>query len=478
MIIPLSAADTSTSGAKAGALGSLLRAGLPVPDGFVIPFTVHQAATRDATAEPTLDGFAGTERAIAVRPERAESATSDALRPTGLLDLLAEGLDKLGDVPVAVRSSADGEDTAEASRAGQYESVLAVRGVAEVAKAVQTCWESLDSSRAIAYRNDPAPSVASRNNPPFLVANRDESGRPPTYSKDSSADPPDEPGQPGSSNIPGNDPAMAVLVQRLVDAEVSGVMFTSAEGTTALEASWGLGPSVVGGTVTPDSYRVDADGSITRTIAEKRTRLDRPGAHAREGYGYGYSAGERLVGGLVAGQVAADDRDRATLGDAVVVRLAGLGQEAAALLGGPLDIEWAIDNDQIWILQARPITAAPPPAPAVAPVASRTLLAGTPASHGIATGTARIVRGPADFAQVRPGDILVCPYTDPAWTPLLRIAAGVVTDTGGALCHAAIVARELRLPAVVAIADATTTIRDSTLVTIDGSTGTVTITAT
>jgi pyruvate,water dikinase len=106
------------------------------------------------------------------------------------------------------------------------------------------------------------------------------------------------------------------------------------------------------------------------------------------------------------------------------------------------------------------------------------VLTGTPASHGIVTGTARIVRGPADFPRVRPGDILVCPFTDPAWTPLLRIAAGVVTETGGVLSHAAIVARELRIPAVLGIPDATTTIHDDTLVTINGTTGTVTTTDT
>jgi len=387
MIVPLRDAAVTTCGGKAGVLGALLRAGLPVPDGFVVAFDV--------------------------------------------------------------RSSADSEDTVHASGAGQHESVLAVRGVAEVADAVRTCWASLHSPRAISYR-----------------------------------------GTHGAGHPVGG-PVMAVLIHRLVDAEVSGVMFTPAEpgGSTEIEASWGLGPSVVGGTVTPDAYRVAADGSVTSTVSDKRTRLDRDGAR------------------LVTRDAPATDRERPTLQDATVARLAQLGQQVAAVLGGPQDIEWAItggpqdiewaitggpqdiewaitggpqdiewaiDGGRFWVLQARPITATLPPASSGVPVASPSSLTGTPASAGTITGTARIVRGPGDFSRVRPGDILVCPYTEPAWTPLLRIAAGVVTETGGVLAHAAIVARELRIPAVVGIPDATTTLNDGDTITLDGAAGTVT----
>ncbi|MFD7154377.1 PEP-utilizing enzyme [Kribbella sp. NPDC059898] len=100
-------------------------------------------------------------------------------------------------------------------------------------------------------------------------------------------------------------------------------------------------------------------------------------------------------------------------------------------------------------------------------------LTGTPASHGIATGPARVIRGPADFASVRPGDILICPHTDPAWTPLLSIAAGVVTETGGILSHAAIVAREHGIPAVVAVPHATDRIPTGSGISLNGSTGAV-----
>lgn len=367
-------AVTPTCGGKAGALGALLRAGLPVPDGFVLPF----AAQVDA---PDLH------------------------------EVLARGLAALGDVPVAVRSSADTEDTAHASGAGQHETVLGVRGPGQVADAVRVCWASSFSPRAVAYRRG-SPAV----------------------------------------------PRMGVLVQRLLDAEMSGVMFTPAApgGATRIEASWGLGPSVVGGTVTPDAYRVDADGAVTSTVADKRSRIDRYGT------------------GVVTSDVPERDRRRPTLDASAAGRLAALGQRVCAVLGGAQDVEWAIVDGAIWVLQARPTTAdlpgRPPP-----PVRAPDTLVGTPGSRGTATGTARVVRGADDFTAVRPGDILVCRWTDPSWTPLLRIAAGVVTETGGVLSHAAIVARERRIPAVLAVADATTTLHDARTLTIDGTAGTITI---
>ncbi|MEO3872023.1 PEP/pyruvate-binding domain-containing protein [Nonomuraea sp. B12E4] len=400
MIVPLREAVPDTCGGKAGALGALLRAGLPVPDGFAVPFAAYLDAVRDL--DLCTDAPDAVRQAIEARPVHAT-----------VLGALERALDELGDPPVAVRSSAAGEDTGQASAAGQYESFLAVHGVGGVAEALRACWASLFTPHAIDYRS--------------------ASG--------------------------GDDPVMAVIVQRHLDAEVSGVMFTPADAddATRIEASWGLGPSVVGGTVTPDAYRVAADGSVTRAVALKRTRLDRDGGRLRTR------------------DVPADARHRPTINDATATRLATLGGRIAAVLGGPQDVEWGIADGRTWILQARPVTAAlPPPAsPSAAPGTAAAELTGTPGSHGSVTGIARIVRGPGDFARVQAGDILVCPFTDPAWTPLLRIAAGVITETGGVLSHAAIVARELRIPAVLGIPGATTTIADATTVAIDGTAGTV-----
>ena len=352
MVVPLAEATVDAYGGKAGGLGALIRAGLPVPDGVVVP-----------------DGAAADE--------------------------LGQWLHRMGNPLVAVRSSAANEDTALTSAAGQHDSFLGVRGLAAVLDAVRACRASVWSPRAVAYRDG------------------------------------------------AEAPPMAVIVQLQVDADVSGVMFTGDDATT-IEASWGLGPSIVEGRVTPDRYEV-AHGRVTRTIADKRTTLTLTGTQ----------------------QVPTARRCSPTLSDATAVHLATLAHQAAAALGAPQDLEWAIAANTPWLLQSRPITAQPP----TTPVSTTTGLHGTPGSRGTATGPARIVRGPADFVYVRPGDILVCPFTDPAWTPLLSIAAGVITEQGGVLSHAAIVAREHQIPAVLAVPDATRRIPDGARVTVNGTTG-------
>ncbi|MBC8093489.1 MAG: pyruvate, phosphate dikinase [Pseudonocardia sp.] len=417
MLIPLEQAEVETCGGKAAGLAAMLRAGLPVPGGFVVPFTAYRAAVRDL------------EQSGAVRngPPATSSLRPDEVLPRPLRDAASVALARLGPGAVAVRSSATGEDSDQASAAGQYESTLAVDGLPAVARAVRDCWASLHSTRATSYRS------------------RDRQEK-------SSAE----------------DPAMAVVVQRHVDADVSGVMFTrtSPAGATTIESVWGLGPSVVAGTVTPDTYRVGADGTVVSTVADKRTRLDRTGPELR------------------VHEVADDSRRRPTLDAVQAIQLAALGDRVAAALGGPQDIEWAVEDGRVWLLQARPITVAPPPAaspPASPPPAASpggtscgtVILVGTPGSNGTAVGPARVVRGAPDFDRVQPGDILVCPFTDPAWTPLLGLVAGVVTETGGVLSHAAIVAREHGIPAVLGVPAATTTIPDGATVTVDATAGTV-----
>lgn len=388
MIITLAEADPRTCGGKAGTLGALVRAGVPVPDGFVLPYGVPHENLRAA---------------------------------------VGRGLELLGDGPVAVRSSASNEDTGTSSAAGQYVSVLGVRGVELVADAVQTCWASLRSPHAVDHpTGNGAPGGGARDDDEGACAE------------------------------------MAVLVQRLVDADVSGVVFTPttrdsmATEPTRIEAAWGLGPAVVGGTVTPDSYRVDGDGTVIPRLADKRTRMDRSG------------------GRLVHSTVPDSSRKSATLDDATARRLAELGGVLTDLLGAAQDVEWALADGCLWILQARPITATLPAAAAPRGQGDVGSLPGTPGSQGNASGPARIVHGPADFGRVRAHDILVCPYTDPAWTPLLRTVAGVVTETGGVLSHAAIVARECGIPAVLGVAAATTRLPDGVTTTIDGCLGTIT----
>lgn len=410
MLVPLTEAATDTCGGKAGALGALMRAGLPVPDGFVVPFAVYGAAVRDLDLAHVVTEAGGADAARRMLEHHPVNPD--------VIEALGRAISGLGEAPVAVRSSAANEDNGDASAAGQHESILAVQGRTEVVDAVRACWASLFSTRAAAYRT---------------LAVGDKSR--------------------------GDELAMAVLVHHHLDAEISGVMITPAspDGATVIEASWGLGPSIVGGAVTPDSYRVDAGGTVTTSVADKQTRLDRSGTR------------------LVSRDVPVERRDRPTLDDTTATQLAVLGRKVATVRGGPQDIEWAIADGHTWVVQARPVTGTPPPV-ASSPHTHGTAatLTGTPGSHGAATGTARIVRGPRDFARVGAGEILICPFTDPAWTPLVRIAGGVITEVGGVLSHAAIVAREHGIPAVLGVPNAMGRLADDVVVTVDGSAGTVT----
>lgn len=388
MLTALTAAVGKDCGGKAGVLGTLMRSGFPVPDGFVVPFD------------------RGSRRA----------GSEEALRE----DVESE-LARLGDPVVAVRSSGQSEDTEQASAAGQYESVIGVRGVDEVCEAIVACLKSAHSGRVDSYFSRLRSVV------------------------------------PEASRI-------AALVQPVIEADISGVMFTppDAEGPTRIEASWGLGLAVVGGTATPDTYEMSFTGGIRCAPGSKRTRFDL----------------DTERGGVVSSSVAVNEQSARTLDDATVLALAELGHGISQLLAAPQDVEWAIANGVVWILQSRPITADLPAFDAAASSDSQTQLHGIPASDGTVTAPARIVRGPSDFSAVRHGDIVVCPFTDPAWTPLFGVAAGFITEVGGALSHAAIVAREYGIPSVLGVADATTRIDNDARITVNGAAGTVSIAGT
>lgn len=393
MLVPLTAARSATCGGKAAALGTLLRAGLPVPDGVVVPFEAKPAAAEvrgSATAAPC----------------------------SALQGELASALASWGDPAVAVRSSAAHEDTPEASAAGQYESVLGLRGAAAVGQAVRQCWVAAGAGQVAAYWTHLTGET--RTEPP----------------------------------------AMAVIVQQLIDADASGVMFTptAPAATTRIEASWGLGPAVVGGTVTPDSWQLHPGQPARAQLGHKATRIDRR------------QQGEGLTTTVVPHHL----RDVPAITESTARTLVALGEQAAAVLGRPQDVEWAVAGGKLWLLQSRPVTAAPPPPPDESSDGRGPALTGSPGAQGSATGRVRVLRTIAEAGRVDRGDIVVCRHTDPAWTPLFRIAGGIVTETGGVLSHAAIVAREHRIPAVIGVPGATSSIRDGSTITIDGSAGSIT----
>ncbi|MEZ0320010.1 MAG: phosphoenolpyruvate synthase [Pyrobaculum sp.] len=333
------------------------------------------------------------------------------------------------DVAVAVRSSATAEDIPEASFAGQQDTYLNVRGVENLLYYVKKVWSSLYTARALYYRD--------------------------------------------KMGIPHEKSLMAVVVQKLVNARSAGVMFTldptnGDASKVVIEAAWGLGEAVVRGIVTPDEYVVDKSTLkiVERRISNKRLSVVRDEA------------------GLTKEVELPEDRARApALTDEEVVELAKMAIKLEQHYGHALDIEFAVDADMkfpqnLFILQARPETVwsrkEEKPKKEEAAPAGAVVVRGIAASPGIAVGEAKICLTLEDAKKkLKKGDILVTKMTDPDWVPYMRLAAAIVTDEGGRTSHAAIVSRELGIPAVVGTGNATQVLRDGEVYTVDGSKGVV-----
>jgi pyruvate,water dikinase len=296
-------ADAGDFGGKSANLGDLMAADIRVPAGFAL----GAGAYRDFVKATGLDGTIAA--ALAGTPDHASKTVGEAMRfaplPDPLRDELAQRYAELGEPPVAVRSSALGEDSHEASHAGQQESFLWIRGLEQLCDAVRDCWASLYTPRAIVYRRQ-----------------LDQAGE-----------------------------AMGVTVQQMVDAEVSGVLFTcnpvsGDPSMVAINASWGLGISVVGGETTPDDYLVSkVTGEVVRrTVSSKHVEYV-PDAAGR---------------GTVRREVPADRADEPCLGDEELAALVDVGRRIERHFGSRQDVEWAIARDgPLFVLQARPVTTGP-----------------------------------------------------------------------------------------------------------------------
>lgn len=423
----LRATDVGVAGGKGANLGELTAAGLPVPPGFVVTADAYlDAMERAGVRAELVETLAATDvddgAALAAGAGRLRDLVRKAPVPDELLHELLDAYHEIGGGAVAVRSSATSEDTADASFAGMNETFTNVFSDDAVVSRVVACWASLFGDRSVAYRR--------------------------------------------SRGI-ADEPAIAVVVQRMVDSERSGVMFTADPAAAdrdaiVVEAALGLGEVVVGGQVEPDTYTVDK--RHLRVLA------------ARIGH-----QTHKVVRGSDGRDLRVDlepaEGFRRVLTDDEVIELARLGERIEEHYGTPQDVEWAIADGRLSIVQSRPITTLGPsatPGPATeGDGAGGVLLRGLGASPGIAAGRARVIRSVADGDALGPGDVLVAEMTNPDWVPILRRAAALVTDGGGMTCHAAIVSRELGVPCVVGTRTATTVLRDGETVTIDGRRGTV-----
>lgn len=416
--------DVGLVGGKGANLGELIGAGLPVPDGFVVTSSAYLETVDAAGLGSKLVELCLIDPtdplALKAAAEQCQSLVGQLGLPPALAAAIGQAYLALGaDVPVAVRSSATAEDSADASFAGMNASFTNVIGESQVLAAITNCWASLYGQRAIAYR-----------------AHRKMAGR----------------------------PAIAVVVQRMVPSEISGVMFTvdpasGDTGTLVIEAVLGQGETIVSGMVEPDTYLVGRSGPTVLSIRVGNQRF----AIMRGPDG----ADQRvdLEPAAAAQRILADQR---------ILEIARLGIATEQHYGRPQDIEWAIADDQVFLVQSRPITTLQPEAPAATATPTRTstpLLTGLATSRGRVAGRVRVLTSPAEQDQLQAGEVLVAPMTSPDWLPAMRRAAALVTDGGGMTCHAAIVSRELGLPCVVGTQTATHSLSTGQLVTVDGGTG-------
>ncbi len=419
--------DAAAVGGKGANLGEMTTAGLPIPPGFVVTAEAYRTALDESgIRQQLLDDFrtAAAEAEDPARLARAAAALRESVRsipvPNPVRAAVLEEYHRMGAGAVAVRSSATAEDAAGTSFAGMHETYNNVVGDEALIARLRDCWASLYGDRVISYR---------------------------------------------ASQGMDEEPLLAVVVQTQIASDRSGVMFTVDPSTGArdrlvIEAALGLGEVVVSGAVEPDTYIVAKDGLrlISTRIGHQSHRL-LPGP-----------------GGTVRREELADaDADARVLSDAEVLAVATLGLQVEEHYGEPQDTEWAYSGERLWMLQSRPVTTlggGPDSGTPIGEAAAGTvLLRGLPAAPGRVTGRVRILQSPADGDRLQAGEILVAPMTNPDWVPTLRRAAAVVTDGGGMTCHAAIVARELRVPAIVGTRTATTTLRDGELVTVDGAKG-------
>jgi len=444
--------DVARVGGKNASLGEMIRhlteAGLRVPGGFATTADAYRAfLAHDGLADRIAKRLAGLDvddtRALSaagaeIRGWMLAAPLPDRLRREieGAFERMQEAEGR--DIAVAVRSSATAEDLPEASFAGQQETYLNVQGLDHVLTAVRQVYASLFNDRAIAYR--------------------------------------------AHHGFAHDEVALSAGIQRMVrsDLAASGVMFTldtesGFRDVVFITASYGLGETVVQGAVNPDEFYVHKPTLkrgfhpiLKRVLGEKAIKMI-------------YS--EEVTDGHTTRtvDVPAEDRERFCLSDADIEDLARQAVLIEEHYGRPMDIEWGKDgvDGKLYILQARPETVK---SRAGSDLLQRfrlkkrgeVLCSGRSIGARIGAGRARVVANTAELHRVEPGDVLITDMTDPDWEPVMKRAAAIVTNRGGRTCHAAIVARELGIPAVVGCGNATAAVRDGAPVTVscaEGETG-------
>ncbi len=444
--------DVERVGGKNASLGemvsNLAHAGVQVPNGFATTADAYRDFLQSNGLEQRIQQRLGNldvddVKTLAETGAEIRQWVMDAPLQADLKQAIGDAYQQLvaqagHPITVAVRSSATAEDLPDASFAGQQETFLNVHGLEQVIATVKAVFASLYNDRAIAYR----------------VHQGFEHGQ----------------------------VALSAGIQRMVrsDLGASGVMFTmdtesGFDGAVFVTSAYGLGETVVQGSVNPDEFYVHKEtlragrpAILRRTLGQKAIKMI---------YNPDPTAGERVK----TVDVEQADRARFSLSDTELETLARQALIIEDHYGRPMDIEWGRDGEdgQIYILQARPETVQSRGNSQILQRyhlsgQSKLLVSGRSIGQKIGAGTVRVIGGIGEMERVRPGDVLVTDITDPDWEPIMKRASAIVTNRGGRTCHAAIIARELGIPAVVGCGNATDLIADGIAVTVscaEGDTG-------
>jgi pyruvate,water dikinase len=441
--------DVPRVGGKNASLGEMIcglsQKGVSVPGGFATTADAYREFLRHEGLNDRINALLAKLDVDDIGALREAGSTIrrwvvETPFPEPLLDAITVAYEKMvadagGEISVAVRSSATAEDLPDASFAGQQETFLNVLGLDNVLKAIHEVFASLYNDRAISYRVH--------------------------------------------QGFEHEHVALSAGIQRMARSDIgaSGVMFTldtesGFRDVVFITAAWGLGETVVQGAVNPDEFHVYKPGLAAGRPAILRRHL---GAKAiKMIYGGNGKATETV-------QVPEADRMRFCIGDEHVEELARQAVIIEQHYGRPMDIEWALDgnDNKLYIVQARPETVESRQDGQVIERyhmrgRSEVLATGRSIGQKIGSGAARVMQTIDEMHKVQPGDVLVTDMTDPDWEPIMKRAAAIVTNRGGRTCHAAIIARELGIPAVVGCGDATERVKDGEPVTVscaEGDTG-------
>lgn len=426
--------DVHFVGGKNANLGEMIGAGFPVPEGFAITVTAYYKFLKENNLDEKIKHLLGTvnyddTESISQVSSHIKKLIKSSPVPEEIVKEIFSIYQKMtvkyDAAYVAVRSSATSEDSKGASFAGQQETYLNIKGEAAVIDTVRRAWASLFEPRAIFYRHN--------------------------------------------AKLDQIKTGISLVVQKMVQSDTSGVMFTIDPITTnrqriVIEAIYGLGEYIVQGRVTPDHYEVDKNDFkiVDKKIVEQSIKLI-------------YKKGENIRD-----FVPEKTRGVQKITDEQIEKIAKIGKDIENHYYFPQDIEWAIEKDKIYIVQTRPVTTIGKKVEArdasiklTSLSEAKKILVGDPACPGIGIGRVKIIQSVKDISKIQTGDILVASMTNPDYVPAMKKAAGIVTERGGRTSHAAIVSREFGIPAIVGAVGATSRLSENQIVTVNGKTGEV-----